>query len=537
MHRVILVEDEMLVRLGLRNAVNWQQFNMNLVADAANGAEAWQLYESLAPDLVITDIRMPVMDGMELIRRIREKDARTRIIILTCVEEFETVRQALGYGVSDYILKLTMTPVDIEKILAKIQQELDTLSQSKPNAPRLSKETIVENLFKDYLFRNYHTIQEFNAKLAENGIPLTESKLVLLLMEIDYFERLQHKYKDVKGNLISYSVHNVLKEVCDSYKRFVVIHDERNRFMLIGSFQDVSSEHRMLTELNEMTDHIAKIMKTIFNVSVTFGQSSIRSGFPELKAQYVESADALMKKYVLGTGRMIRQSDQQVQAEVENQLKAVTASGERLQNEVISKQIQQEVRKFTNCSTQNDKVSFLHLFARLMHLPLVVTPTEENVQQAAMKYFSRMERSESLAETCNVFDEYMAFLSESLQWNRQYSKEIVQARQYIHQRFKLNVSLSEVSSHVGMSPNYFSKQFRSETGEYLTDFINRLRIDEAKKVLLESNQRSYEIAASVGFADHSYFSRVFKKYTGVSPTEYRDLWYGHGTERAEGDQK
>lgn len=531
MHRVILVEDEMLVRLGLRNAINWQQFNMELVADAANGLEALQLYESLTPDLVITDIRMPVMDGMELIKRIREKDSRTKIVILTCVEEFETARRALAYSVSEYILKLTMTPADIEKILLKIQQELDGLSQ-KPSISSLPKTTIVENLFKDYVFRNYHSVQEFTKHLKNNEIPLSENKLVLLLMDVDHFERLQDKYKDVKGNLINYSVLNVLTEVCEGYKRFVVIHDERNRFMLIGSFQDISSEHRMMVELGGMTEHIAKIMKTIFNVSVTFGRSTMRNGFQELKTLYGESLSALSKKYVLGIGRMIHPSDQSSQFHVENQLNAVIKSGEILQNDMFSKQLQQEIRKFTDSLDQYDKVSFLHLFARLMNLPLTLIPIEENIQQAAMKYFSRMERSESLAETCIIFDEYMSYLSESLHLNRQYSKEIAQARQYICQRYQLNVSLADISAHVGMSPNYFSKQFRSETGEYLTDYINRLRIDEAKKILLESNQRSYEIAASVGFSDHSYFSRVFKKFTGFSPMEYRDFWYGHGTESA-----
>ena len=112
MYRVLIAEDEVFVRLGLKMSVEWEKMDMRVIADAANGQQAWDIYEKEHPDIILTDIRMPVMDGMELIRRIRERDRETRIVILSCLEEFQLVREAISMGVSDYILKLTMTPED-----------------------------------------------------------------------------------------------------------------------------------------------------------------------------------------------------------------------------------------------------------------------------------------------------------------------------------------------------------------------------------------------------------------------------------------
>lgn len=119
MYRVLIAEDEVFVRLGIKMSVEWEKMGMQVIADAANGQQAWDIYEKEHPDIILTDIKMPVMDGMALIRRIRERDKETRIVILSCLEEFQLVREAISMGVSDYILKLTMTPEDMEKILQK----------------------------------------------------------------------------------------------------------------------------------------------------------------------------------------------------------------------------------------------------------------------------------------------------------------------------------------------------------------------------------------------------------------------------------
>ena len=123
--KVLIVEDEVLVREGLKSVIGWDKLGMEVVGDAANGRQALEIYERERPDIVLTDIRMPVMDGLELIARIREEDKKTGIVILTCYEEFGYLQEALRMGVSDYILKLKMKPAEIEAAMAKVKKKLD----------------------------------------------------------------------------------------------------------------------------------------------------------------------------------------------------------------------------------------------------------------------------------------------------------------------------------------------------------------------------------------------------------------------------
>lgn len=131
MYKVLIAEDEILVRLGLANSINWENLGMTLTAQASNGVQALELFRAEHPDIVITDIRMPLMDGMDLIREIRKIDSHCKLIIITCVEEFSYARQAITYQVEDYILKLTMDIKQIESLLINIRKKLDASDTAK----------------------------------------------------------------------------------------------------------------------------------------------------------------------------------------------------------------------------------------------------------------------------------------------------------------------------------------------------------------------------------------------------------------------
>lgn len=131
MYRVLIVEDELFVRLGIKMSVEWEALDMEVIADVSNGEQAWEVYVREEPDIILTDLKMPIMDGMELIRRVREKSDRTRIIILSCLEEFALVRESISMDVTDYILKLTMTREDMEKVLDKARTELEALKRAQ----------------------------------------------------------------------------------------------------------------------------------------------------------------------------------------------------------------------------------------------------------------------------------------------------------------------------------------------------------------------------------------------------------------------
>lgn len=159
----------MLVRTGLKSLINWAKFDMKVVSEFSNGRTALEYYEKCKPDVIITDLKMREMDGLTMVSKIREKDKDTRIIILTCLEEFELVRKAMSFGVSDYIPKLTMTAENIENVLKKVLDELNDIKGKRAAVSSVNyySELDREIYFKEFLLYGLHTAEEFKIFAAQ----------------------------------------------------------------------------------------------------------------------------------------------------------------------------------------------------------------------------------------------------------------------------------------------------------------------------------------------------------------------------------
>ena len=151
MYRVLIAEDEALVRMGLKTMPDWEKLDMQVAGDAADGREAYAMYQELRPDILITDIRMPGMDGIELIRKIRASDSRIKIIILSCLDEFRLVQQAMELGVSSYILKLTAGIAEIEQVVRNVKAVLDKEAQATAPLEWLNLSLVREQVLENYL--------------------------------------------------------------------------------------------------------------------------------------------------------------------------------------------------------------------------------------------------------------------------------------------------------------------------------------------------------------------------------------------------
>ena len=200
MYRVLIVEDELFVRLGIKMSVEWEKLDMEVIADVSNGEQAWEVYVREEPDIILTDLKMPIMDGMELIRRVREKSDRTRIIILSCLEEFALVRESISMDVTDYILKLTMTREDMEKVLDKARTELEALKRAREPAG-VSPEKQRQELL-DFFYYNTWGEREYGERLRKIGLPFGEKNLLMAELEINRYEEVQKRFGDDYGVLV-----------------------------------------------------------------------------------------------------------------------------------------------------------------------------------------------------------------------------------------------------------------------------------------------------------------------------------------------
>lgn len=518
MYKVLIVEDEIFVRLGIKMSVEWKKLDMEVIGDVANGKQALEIYEKEHPDIIMTDLKMPVMDGMELIRRIREKDHTVRILILSCLKEFHLVQQAISMNVSDYILKLTMTQEDMERILQKTKDELDMLKERKKEETGNSEEER-RNILRDFFYYDTFIKDNLKSKFERMELPFGERNLLMAVLEIDAYDQLQQRFRDEYGVLVSSALLNVLTELLQEYGRGMLIDDREKRYILIteqGSVEQKSDAERFFLQFLK---RIKKTLTVYFRTDVTIGVSQLYDGYENLRTMYQQCSYCLEEKFYHSLGEIllfsdIKKSDKAVI--VTEKLKRVTA--EKSGDGRIESLMEQGIEAFM----QNPVPEvLLHFFVHMVHLEVYNVIMEGHKRFAITdEYVRQMERAETLDQIVAVYQDLRYQLYENPQGQKM-NKTVSSIINYISKNYGKNMPLEEIADAVGLSANYICSLFKKEMGVNLFSYIMEYRINRAKELLLSTNMKSYEIAEKTGFSDESYFSRSFKRVTGQSPIEFK----------------
>ncbi|REE68118.1 two-component system response regulator YesN [Paenibacillus taihuensis] len=539
MFKVIIVEDEMLVRIGLKNSIDWAKLGMEVIADLSNGQAAWDFYNAAKPDLILTDIRMPNMDGMQLISLIRENDAKTKIVILTAYEEFDLVKKAIRFGVTDYILKFKMSIDEMESVLRKVQTELQSensrASAEQQDPPALDRTSLKETAMKDYLSYGRYSDAEFAEITKKLNFRLQPERLLLCVMSIDNFERMERKFHDNHGNLIRFSILNIVSELLAGYDRGEVIYEKDAKYILVFSFHDIVSEQRIYLQLQDILSHISNVIKTYLNASVTFGISTIQTGYSLLRQLYQEGVGALEQSFILSSERFIRWDT----VRLSTLRSIVGAKLEKMlrESKPFNERHAKEIEAGTQALIRLDRISRLDvqiMMIRWIHWPTVnLNPPSDDISAMALDYAGQIHDSATLDETIEIFQRYLRDILNYNEKKKYLSKEIAEAIQFIREHYDEEVSLQQIAEQVHLNPSYLSRLFKKELQMSYVEYLNFYRIDMAKNLLLNTRLKSYEIAQKTGYWDDSYFSRTFKKMTGMRPHEFRRQWLADSREERE----
>ncbi|MFD2331980.1 response regulator [Cohnella sp. GCM10020058] len=528
MYKVMIVEDEMLVRVGLKSSVDWSKYGMQVAADLPDGQSAWDYYEKEKPDIVITDIRMPRMDGMQLIERIREADKATRIVVLSCLEEFDLARRAMSLGVSNYILKLTMTEAEIGGVLESVRRSLDEQSargqpsEGKPHPSNL--DLVKEKMLKDFLFYNIFSADEFERFVVKHGLRLQPVRLVACKMELNRFARIQDKFKDEHGHLIKMTLINVLGEIASAVRRGEAFCIDDKHYVILLSFEDVASEQSIQQETHALLSRIQEAISTYFGASASFGVSGIRSGYKNLPALYADAGKALRHKFLTGTGQMHRVGQAPDLIGVRARIARLrdAAPLRALLSPIKLKEYEAYLASLEASLSEDRKTIESLLFHFLQWVGTSLYNDVQNEKTLLMNVTEQLEEADTMLEMLDCVSVFFAEIVEETRNRLHMSSDITKAIHYIKQHYKENISLQAVADHVNLSFSYLSFLFKKELQITFIDYLNRYRIERAKELMAATQMKSYDIAVEVGFSpEYTYFSKVFKKVTGLNPNDYR----------------
>ncbi|RKP51591.1 DNA-binding response regulator [Cohnella endophytica] len=521
MHTVILVDDEVFTRKGLIKLIDWESCGFQIVAEADNGEDALEIIRKVRPDVVITDIRMPVLDGMELIRRVvEENDANPSFIIISGYDDFKYAQQAVRYGVRDFILK----PIDEFEIS-------DTLRRLNENLGREGAERLRnDSLLNDSMLESIVLGEASDTAIAqwEQRMMLrANDRLFYLFAELND----NHAWNPSAGQISSAGfkeiVHQVLQRMSGGEQPFY-LHDHHNRIGILVP-------ERALEAFNGSIERFVIRFRQALSVEsgdrVFLYAGAPVSRLADIGQSYITAKETLLYKYIHDDNRFVIYD--QVKTEKVNyvtfELKEVGLFVERmeeLQTENVRATVESLFHNFRNDRYAPEAVKItIHQYVLGITKSIRGMDGDESALSSFAPVVGWYDLSLTLGELKRLFSE---FVDESQRYIAELRKVQVKGgiqkiRGYIETNYSSNISLKSIAAFFFINPVYLGQLFKKSYGVYFNDFLLQIRINEAKKLLRQSSDiRIYEVAEKVGFSSADYFVTQFEKIEHMTPKEYRN---------------
>ncbi|WP_274651180.1 response regulator transcription factor [Paenibacillus humicola] len=533
---VMIVDDEILVRIGVKSIIPWKQYEFEVVGEAENGERALALARELQPDIMITDIKMPLLNGIELIQAMKAEQLETKFVVLSSYGDFNYVKEAMQLGAEDYILKLNMEPEQLLDILNKIKEKIErerseragrqqNLNQYQTYLPSLR-----ESLFNRILFGYFKSNEDIAEQLDLMHVVLPQRNIFCLLTQVDSIEIIR-KYTENDLYVISYSISNIMQEIVNEFQWGYVFAVNPLEFAIIYADDTVSGVGTPEEKIRDMAERIHSALKTYLNISIAIGVGGGQKTYADIRIGYRQASTALEHGFALPKGSTIFFSrlpaslpstgsafDQEFaaleQAFVFDDLDKIIDLLETMGRSLL------RCTQITKMSIQGFCSSIYFMFQALMKRKDVSPKDPDWAVIPPDKFLKLQDYADWILQVKNTAERMRLLDCHTM---------ITKAKQFIHEHFNENISLQTVADHVHLSANYLSHVFKRETDENFIDYLIGIRIRHAKSLIRSTDSLIYEIGESVGYRDLYYFSKLFKKVTGMTPSQYRNA---QGKERS-----
>jgi len=521
MYRVLLVDDERWICKLISSIVDWNALGFEIIADAGDGKTAWKLIDQHRPDLVVTDIRMPGMDGIELIRTAREAELDTEFIIISGYNDFEYAKNAITYGASAYLLK----PLDENELSETLIRLKDKLSRKRAFASTLTAErqrqmevgllALLQGKEKDI------TVQEFNHKYATTFF---EEEFCVVGLYID---------EEEGKSPVEYQLGELLAQWKTHAGRFLM-----ENVILEGKPAATAAilfnyRHALVDELPGYCALLQELFRERYpssGATLTLG-IGIPGGFSNIQRSVKSARYALQARMALGLGSVICAAEYAsrlqplrglIPVDTEKKLVLAIEMGEEQQAVQLTTSLMNAAYKRLEehplyCHVMADEIAALFFSSVKRRGIAELTWTELSLRR--------------MMDGCATYPAMEAFMEQlAREAARAFQnasngedKAVQMIKQFVSAHYSEDISLNDLARLVCLSPNYVSELFKKQTGENFSDYLIDYRLSVAKDLLRDVKYKVVDVSEMVGYADAKYFSRIFKKRVGVNPNAYRRL--------------
>ncbi|MFS0727520.1 response regulator transcription factor [Paenibacillus sp. 1P07SE] len=503
--KLLLVDDESVIRKGMRRLIESNQLGWMIVGEAGNGEEALVLTEQLQPDLILTDIRMPLMDGLELAASLHETQREVMVIILTGYRDFDYAQTALRYGVKEFLLKPCKEKEMCRVLGAAHEQFIADFAEN--NRQREAMTELENQWLRSMLLELPYPYEDMN-QLMER-MP----DLECWVLEVQSYYPSSKKYGPGDNQLLQFAVDNILGEWMT--RRSAGERRVQLEFNTYGIF--LTQENDNERWMGEITETISRLLGIELLVSCLGGWDEVMRGAysrlrlaPVAVTRPVDSLDIGL--------------DQEQMRALMSELTSLLLLGRdvELQEDLRHRKDQLLTARLPLIET---KKQALCLAGALNETARTHLHTSRNIENIGA-HIAELQMHTSLREVGDwITSRIEAFETHYRSWRTERNHNVMdEALLYIEEHYMEECTLAGVAGAVNLSPNYFGNLFKKEMGQTFSAHLANYRIGQARLLLSNTDTRISEIAPAVGYADANYFATVFKQRTGLSPSDYRKMY-------------
>lgn len=532
MKKILIADDEFLVRLGLKTTINWQEHGFIIVGEAKNGKEALELFEKYDPDILLTDIRMPIMDGLELIQAVKKIKKSVKSVILTHYDDFSYAQEAIKLGASEYILKSDLMSENLFNVLNKLSDEIDAVNGKQGDSKDSNEisgiiaadNNMGEEVIKRLADGGFKSQDDFMNYIKKAGEIFKYDKYLIFTGHIE--DNISKDSEEEDDHFIN-TVKHVLNQSLDL--KDILFYTYISKSQVTGLINISSGEN--FEKFYKSLEHFALLfkhnLKQFLEADISIGFSILSDSREELLTLVKQARIAQKYSYFESAGIKIFSYD----------MLEKTEECPRVSLDII--------KTFVKTLETDKMIDYINsIFDKLSELKQIGYVKDVFIDfMSYAKIISselNLEKGGALNESkfsYNIFDELINFeavkkyvldiyhsICEYSLGNKTdgYSYLIRKCIDFIKENYQKNVTLSDAALYVDVSSSYLSLLFKQETGINFSNYLTNYRIEEAKKLLKTTNLKIYEVAYKVGFDSPYYFSKVFKNTLGSTCKEFKN---------------
>lgn len=534
--KVFLVEDEMVIRRGIKNSIDWEKEGYIFCGEASDGELAYPMIIKEKPDILITDIRMPFMDGLELCKLVKEELPNIKILILSGYDEFDYAKEAIRLGVTEYLLK----PISSGKLLEALNGVSESIRREKED------KDLVRKYMEEMRENTEHEKQKFFEQMIAGNLSMADAletgKKYEMNLSAGMYNLLLFRFtlgeeNRKSGELLGEAEYAIEKlterlEYVFEFQRGV----EGWAFLLMAD-----NEEQMSERVKELSKDLEEIMKNYSTIAYFGGIGQPVARLRELEESFREAERALAARFTMELNRIISVEDIRMAQNVDTlddieitsfgEIEKTRTMLEKFLNNGAEDEIDEFVDVYINELPEENLKSVLMRQYIIMDAYIVMMSFCEKIEGIEGEMQAQSEELKNSMKTSQTLEEIKNYIRMLLKKiigvrdtisGRRYSDIIEIAKDQIRKTYMSDeISLNTIAAEVGMSPSYFSSIFSKEMGKTFVEYLTEIRMDRAKELLMCSSMKTSEIGYEVGYKDPHYFSYIFKKTQNCTPKEFR----------------